>query len=67
MSNKCANCHAELTQDAKFCSVTGQNTRSFRRQFVAFVKESFHELLDIDGRLFVHHKKPFSETGLGIE
>lgn len=64
MNDKCANCHTELTQDAKFCSACGQSTRSFRRPFVAFVKESFHELLDIDGRLSLTIKTLLLKPGL---
>ncbi|WP_440053401.1 DUF3667 domain-containing protein [Pseudoalteromonas sp. T1lg65] len=53
MTQSCANCQAYLVPDAKYCSHCGQSTRSYQVSFFTFAKESLHELLDIDGRLWL--------------
>lgn len=64
MTITCSNCKTDLSDDAKYCSHCGQSTKSFRQPFVPFVKESLHELLDIDGRLSRTLKVLVSKPGL---
>lgn len=63
MSITCANCQAELPEDAKYCSDCGQSTKSTRLPFFPFIRDSFHELLDIDGRLSLTLKTLLSKPG----
>lgn len=60
----CTNCHSTLAENSKFCGQCGQSTKSFRRPFVSFFRESLHELMDIDGRLFVTLKTLLVKPGL---
>lgn len=48
---QCLNCNATLSQEANFCSECGQSTAPHGRPFLSFIRQSFHEVLDIDGRL----------------
>ncbi len=49
----CKNCQTELTQDAHFCQQCGQSSISVNRPFSVVAKDMMHELLDIDGRLWL--------------
>ena len=51
MGLTCSNCETQLPEEAKYCLQCGQSTKSLRKPFVDFLKDSFWELLDIDGRL----------------
>ena len=63
MTDLCTNCDATLKKDDKFCSQCGQNTQSFQRPFFPFLKNSLHELFDIDGRLSLTLKTMISSPG----
>lgn len=64
MELTCSNCEAQLPEDAKYCLHCGQSTKSLRRPFVDFLKESFLELLDIDGRLSMTIRTLLFKPGL---
>lgn len=58
------NCHAKLAEDTKFCPHCGQSIKSLRQPLIPFIRESVHELLDIDGRLSRTLKTLFTKPGL---
>ncbi|WP_229528695.1 zinc ribbon domain-containing protein [Planctobacterium marinum] len=60
----CANCQTTLSDTDNFCSECGQNTKSHRQPFPLFMRESLHELLDIDGRLMLTLKTLLLKPGL---
>lgn len=60
----CANCQSSLMENAKFCAECGQSVKSIDKPFLAFAKDSLHELLDIDGRLWLTLKTLFIKPGL---
>ncbi len=64
MDLSCANCQHALPEDAKFCPNCGQSTKSLRQPFFPFVRDSVHELLDIDGRLWLTLKTLLLKPGL---
>lgn len=61
---QCKNCQSELSPDAKFCSQCGQNTRDYHQSFPRFLSDGLHELLDIDGRLWLTIKTLLLKPGL---
>lgn len=61
---QCLNCSATLAQDAKFCCECGQSTTTYGRPFLSFIKQSIHELLDIDGRFTLTLRTLFLKPGL---
>ncbi|TLX45558.1 hypothetical protein C1E24_18380 [Pseudoalteromonas phenolica] len=64
MELNCKNCQALLSEDSKFCSQCGQSIKSTRQPLIPFIKESVHELLDIDGRLSRTLKTLCTKPGL---
>lgn len=64
MELSCRNCHAKLAEDTKFCPHCGQSIKSLRQPLIPFIRESVHELLDIDGRLSRTLKTLFTKPGL---
>ncbi|WP_100642622.1 DUF3667 domain-containing protein [Alteromonas facilis] len=60
----CLNCDTQLAAGAKYCSECGQKTTSPNKPFLSFVQQSFHEILDIDGRLTRTLKTLFLQPGL---
>jgi len=64
MELNCKNCQALLSDDSKFCSQCGQSIKSTRQPLIPFIRESVHELLDIDGRLSRTLKTLFIKPGL---
>ena len=50
---RCKSCQAELTLNAKFCAQCGQDTKDYHQPLPQFLRDSLHELLDIDGRLWL--------------
>ena len=64
INNECLNCNATLAQGVKFCSECGQSTKPYGRPFLSFIRESIHELLDIDGRLALTLKTLLFKPGL---
>lgn len=63
----CANCQTTLSDKDKFCSECGQNTKNHRQPFPLFMRESLHELLDIDGRLMLTLKTLLFKPGLAAQ
>lgn len=59
----CKNCQTELQEGAHFCLQCGQSTASLNRPFVAVSKDMLHELLDIDGRLWLTMHIMLSKPG----
>jgi len=60
----CKNCQTALTEDTKYCPNCGQSIKSTKQPFIPFVKDAFHELLDIDGRLSTTLKTLVMKPGL---
>jgi hypothetical protein len=59
----CKNCQAPLQSGAKFCLQCGQSTASLNRPFLDVIQEMAHELLDIDGRLWLTVRTMLSKPG----
>jgi len=59
----CKNCHTKLIESAHYCCECGQSSSSLNRPFVAVSKDMLHELLDIDGRLWLTLRTLFSKPG----
>lgn len=59
----CANCQQTVAADANYCSHCGQSTKDLRQPLSQFMRESFHELLDIDGRLMLTLKTLLLKPG----
>jgi hypothetical protein len=49
----CKNCHKKLLENAHYCIQCGQSSASLNRPILAVSKDMLHELLDIDGRLWL--------------
>lgn len=64
MSEVCQNCGASLREGDKFCFQCGQSTKSLQRPFFSFIRESLHELFDIDGRLWLTLKTLVMQPGV---
>ena len=62
--NHCKNCNQTIDQQARYCDVCGQSTTSYDRPFFVVIKEMLHELLDIDGRLWLTIKTLLFRPGL---
>lgn len=67
MEKKCSNCLAPLAEDANFCHKCGQSIRPLNQPLSNFIKESFHELLDIDGRFSLTFKTLLCRPGLAAK
>ncbi len=59
----CKNCQTILQGDAKFCRQCGQSATSLNRPFLDVAKEMTHELLDIDGKLWLSLKALITKPG----
>ena len=59
----CKNCQAQLQSGAKFCLQCGQSTASLNRPFLDVMKDMSHELLDIDGRLWLTVRTMLTKPG----
>lgn len=59
----CKNCQVILQDDAKFCRQCGQSAASLNRPFLDVGKEMAHELLDIDGRLWLTIRTMITKPG----
>lgn len=64
MEFNCKNCQTTLVEGSKFCPHCGQSIKSIRQPLIPFIRESVHELLDIDGRLSRTLKTLFTKPGL---
>ncbi|MFT4929361.1 MAG: hypothetical protein ACI8WB_005492 [Phenylobacterium sp.] len=60
----CRNCENPIINNDSFCGACGQSTKSFDRPAWQVGKDTFHELLDIDGRLFTTLKTLLIKPGL---
>ena len=60
---KCKNCHQALISNAKFCAECGQSAKSLYKPFMAVIKDTLHETLDIDGRLMLTLKTLLFKPG----
>lgn len=59
----CKNCQTKLQDNAKFCLQCGQSAASLNRPFLDVGKEVVHELLDIDGRLWLTIRTMLTKPG----
>ncbi|SFD67926.1 DUF3667 domain-containing protein [Pseudoalteromonas denitrificans] len=59
----CKNCQVKLQNDAKYCLSCGQSAASLNRPFLDVVKEMTHELLDIDGKLWLTLRTMLTKPG----
>lgn len=59
----CKNCQTQLQDDTKFCSYCGQRASSLNRPFLDVAKEMSHELLDIDGKLWLTLRTMLTKPG----
>jgi len=59
----CKNCQTQLQDDTKFCSLCGQSAASLNRPFLDVAKEMSHELLDIDGKLWLTLRTMLAKPG----
>jgi len=59
----CKNCQTQLQDDTKFCSHCGQSAASLNRPFLDVAKEMTHELLDIDGKLWLTLRTMLAKPG----
>lgn len=59
----CKNCQTKLQNDAKFCSYCGQSAANLNRPFLDIAKEMIHELLDIDGKLWLTIRTMLTKPG----
>lgn len=64
MAPTCANCQTALPVNANYCLQCGQSTKSYQRPFGTFFKDAMHELLDIDGQLWLTIKTLLLKPGL---
>lgn len=64
MSLECSNCQHPIPDNANYCPHCGQSTASLKRAFFPFLKQSLHELLDVDGRLALTLKTLITKPGL---
>lgn len=51
--SQCKNCQQHVNTNFKYCPACGQSATSFQRPFSKVAMEMLHELLDIDGRLWL--------------
>ena len=59
----CKNCQTKLQEGAHFCLQCGQSATSLNRPFFVVSKDMLHELLDIDGRLWLTIRTMLSKPG----
>ena len=59
----CQNCQTDLQQGAHFCPQCGQSSASLNRPLIPVGKDMLHELLDIDGRLWLTLRVMLSKPG----
>ena len=59
----CKNCQIKLHDNAHFCSKCGQNATSLNKPFLVVSKDMLHELLDIDGRLWLTFRTMLTKPG----
>jgi hypothetical protein len=59
----CKNCQTKLQEGARYCLQCGQSGVNLHRPFVIVTKEMLHELLDIDGRLWLTLRTMLSKPG----
>jgi len=59
----CKNCQKILQNDAKYCLKCGQSAASLNKPFLDVAKEMTHELLDIDGKLWLTLRTMFTKPG----
>lgn len=59
----CNNCQHDLKDNAQYCSSCGQSTTSLNRPFFMVSREWMHELLDIDGKLWLSLKTLLTKPG----
>ena len=64
MKLTCHNCTTEIDKEDKFYRNCGQGTKRYERPFLPFALESFHVLVDIDGRLWLTLKTLFTKPGV---
>lgn len=64
MSLTCSNCQSTLPESANYCPQCGQSSASHKTAFWPFLKQSIHELLDVDGRLALTMKTLVCKPGL---
>ena len=60
----CVNCQQSLAENANYCGSCGQSTKELRQPFWPFLRDSLHELLDIDGRLMLTIRTLLFKPGL---
>lgn len=60
---KCKNCDTELIENAKYCPHCGQSSASLNKPFIAVSRDMTHELLDIDGRLWLTIRSLITKPG----
>ena len=61
--SECKNCHRPLLSAAKFCAECGQSAKNLHKPFMAVIKDTLHETLDIDGRLMLTLKTLLFKPG----
>ena len=59
----CKNCQSNLQKNANYCLKCGQKVASLNRPFVDVAKEMTHELLDIDGKLWLTLRTMLTKPG----
>ena len=59
----CKNCQSTLSLKASFCWHCGQSTKSLETPFRSTVRDMTHELLDIDGKLWLTLRTLVSQPG----
>lgn len=59
----CKNCQSALPKNSQFCMHCGQNTRSLNKPLQTTLREAAHELLDIDGRLWLTLRTLLGQPG----
>jgi len=60
----CKNCQKILQNDANYCLMCGQNAASLNKPFLDVAKEMTHELLDIDGKLWLTLRTMLTKPGI---
>jgi len=60
----CKNCQIDLPQEAKYCLQCGQRVTSVNRPFGSVIRDMTHEVLDIDGRLWLTLRTLLTKPGV---
>ncbi len=59
----CKNCQSTLQNDAKYCLHCGQSAANLNRPFLVVAKEMTHEILDVDGKLWLTLRTILTKPG----